>query len=206
VPLRARLSWLYILGAGIVLALGGCSSPHASTTPTTARRITPGTTPVTTTTARTTQSMFTEAFNAPAMTITSSGTYLSWWLSPEAFAGQTELARVDVTTGQILARRQLGEVMFRDAVSAGGSLWVTTVSESGGQLLRLAPTSLRLIARWRIGAGWEGDNLALAGRAVWVDGGSAGRFLLRARHLLRQYRGHDRTRGRRGGAEVLQVD
>ena len=113
---------------------------------------------------------------SPDVDVTTAGIYVAWQLAPLASGGQTELARVDEASGQILAARSLGPVNFDQALSAGGSLWVATSSRTGETLLRLDPRTLAVIHRRWIGAGgaqgWSGRVLAVAAGGLWVAGGN----------------------------------
>jgi hypothetical protein len=110
-----------------------------------------------------------------AMTITTTGVYLAWFVSPPVRDVRTELARIDLVSGRITATRQLGAVYFDQAVTAAGSLWVATSSLSGEALVRLDPQTLAVAGRWRIGGGgnqgFAGHVLAVAGSGLWLAGG-----------------------------------
>lgn len=115
------------------------------------------------------------SFAGPGLAITTTGIYLAWWVSPPASGVRTELARIDVASGRIVAARQLGAVHFDQAVAAGGSLWVATSSGTGEALIRLDPQTLAVTGRRRIGGdgnqGFSGHVLAVAGGGLWVAGG-----------------------------------
>jgi hypothetical protein len=106
------------------------------------------------------------------MTITATGVYLAWEVSPPVRGVRTELARIDVASARTVATRQLGAVYFDQAVAAGGSLWVAT---SGEALLRLNPQTLAITGRKWIGGGgnqgFAGHVLAVTGTGLWVAGG-----------------------------------
>jgi hypothetical protein len=108
------------------------------------------------------------------LAITTAGIYLAWFASPPANGVRTELARIDVASGRIVAARHLGAVYFDQAVAAGGSLWVATSSGAGEALVRLDPQTLAVTGRRWIGGGgnqgFAGHVLAAAGGGLWVAG------------------------------------
>lgn len=177
---RRRSRWAVAAGAVVDLplvlgiALAGCGRP--SPAPSTAAS--PRASATATASAATRWSplprgrVIAGAFAGPQMTITATGVYLVWGVSPPVRGVRTELARIDVASGRIVAMRQLGAVYFDQAVAAGGSLWVAT---SGEALLRLNPQTLSVTGRRWIGGGdnqgFAGHSLAVAGGGLWVAGG-----------------------------------
>lgn len=134
--------------------------------------------------------LYTESFDSPTLTVTSSGAYLSWLTSPPVKTARSALARVDLSSGRLLALRDLGAATVDKVLAAGSWLWVTvTTSSQPGeeQLLRLDPSTLQVLRRQRVGSGgFVGDNIAVAGGGLWVDGGNKLlRFSLSSGNLLR---------------------
>lgn len=163
--------------AGVLLAAcgsqgntggGSPAGPNAATAP--AGQRTTGTTPAIP------GSVYRHPLFSPEVDVTAAGTYVAWQLAPLASGGQSELARVDEASGQVLAARLLGPVNFDQALSAGGSLWVATSSGTGETLLRLNPRTLAVIDRRWIGGGgaqgWSGQVLAVAAGGLWIAGGN----------------------------------
>jgi hypothetical protein len=139
-----------VVSAALVIVLAGCAQFSSGPSTTAPSHVSTTTTSPTTALSPSPERAFAEAFDSPQMTITTTAVYLSWWLSPPARGVSSELARVDLSTGQVLARRQLGAAYFDQAVAAAGSLWVTTSSKTSNELLRLNPTDLALIGQWRL--------------------------------------------------------
>lgn len=115
------------------------------------------------------------SFDGPRVAITTTGAYLAWFTSPPASGVRTELARINLASGQIEATRQLGAVTFEQAVAVGDSLWVATSTSAGERLLRLNPQTLAPMGHMSIGGGGTqglaGPSLAFAGGWLWVAAG-----------------------------------
>jgi hypothetical protein len=149
----------------LALAVGGCGQASAPTSTSSAPPSRGGLT--------------TRPFDGPHVTITATGAYLAWFESPPTKGVRTELARINLASGQIEATRQLGAVYFDQAVTVGDSLWVATSSPAGESLVRLNPQTLAPAGHMPIGGGGNqglaGPSLAFAGGWLWV--GASDRLL-----------------------------
>lgn len=114
---------------------------------------------------------------APAVADTTLGLYLTSQVSPLGNALIViELARVDRTTGHVVAQRRLSG-SFDSAIAASGSLWVTTTSLTSERVWRLDPHTLAVRSRRQVTAskgfaGYVGGSMAVAGGGLWVTGGN----------------------------------
>lgn len=114
---------------------------------------------------------------APAVAYTTLGLYLTSQVSPLGSAPIVdELARVDRTTGNVVAQRRMAG-SFDSAMAASGSLWVTTNSLTREVVWRLDPRTLAVRGHWQVAAskgfvGYVGGSMAVAGGALWVAGGN----------------------------------
>ncbi len=114
----------------------------------------------------------------PEVADTALGLYLDWLGSPQGVAPiVSALARVNRSDGHIEVVRNL-EGGFSSALTAAGSLWVTTSSASGlsrapGLLWRLDPKTLKVRERIRLPSTAGGASMAIAGGSLWVAAGPA---------------------------------
>jgi len=181
-PRRNRSLLCTALGlAGLLMVGCGSAIPHQRP----ASRPEPVATPQTPTASSLVraplQNIYSRALRNPAVTVTPSGTYVAWQLSPPASpSAHYELARIDVSSGRILASRQISAVVGQVDL-ASGALWVVTANSHGrGMLLKLNPHSLEAASRWHPVSltvpNLRGNALALAGGWLWIADGD---------HLLR---------------------
>lgn len=115
--------------------------------------------------------MFAQPVVRPRVTVTASGVYVAWQLSPPGtVVTSSELTRIDAATGQIEARREVNSDIDQ-LMAAAGSLWVAAQSARNRTLLRLDPATLKETGRWNIASTarqtW-GFQLAVAGGGLWV--------------------------------------
>jgi hypothetical protein len=123
--------------------------------------------------------VFDRVLSDPAVTMTGGRLYVAWQVNPaNARVPRFELARADQATGAIEAAHRLGLGYLGTPLAAGGWLWVTTSTAAGEWLLRMNPDDLALTGDISIGGrsyqGFTGggDDLAVAGAALWVTSGS----------------------------------
>jgi hypothetical protein len=123
--------------------------------------------------------VFDRVLSNPAVTMTGGRLYVAWQVNPaNARVPRFELARADQATGAIAAAHRLGFGYLGTPLAAGGWLWVTTSTAAGEWLLRMNPDDLALTGDIGIGGrsyqGFTGggDDLAVAGAALWVTSGS----------------------------------
>ena len=172
--------------------LAGCASAgngtpaagtSASGTPATATSASPSASaspaPVTATPAP--GGVFNRVLTGFNVTLTGGGFYLTWQINPNAIS-PTVLERVDQATGAIEATHRFGPGYLGAPLAAAGWLWVAISTVAGESLLRMNPASLAVTQNLRVGSDSSqgglgpGDQLALAGGALWV---AAGNQLLR---------------------------
>jgi hypothetical protein len=107
----------------------------------------------------------------PRVTVTVSGIYVAWQLSPPGTAvTSSELTRIDAVTGRIEAKRRVNSDIDQ-VLAAAGSLWIAAQSAQTRTLLRLDPVTLAETGRWKLaGAARQvwGFHLAVAGGGLWV--------------------------------------
>jgi DNA-binding beta-propeller fold protein YncE len=123
--------------------------------------------------------VFNLVLNNPAVTVTGGQFYVAWQVNAASSAvPRFELARADPVTGAIEATHRFGDGSIGAPVTAAGWLWVTISAAQGESLLRLNPADLAVGAALPIGGGSRqdassrGDQLAVAGGALWVADGS----------------------------------
>ena len=174
-PVLRRPRGLRTAPAVLVLALvlaslaAGCSQ---SSTPSPGTSLLGSTTTTSPTNSRTTPSphrVLNRKLLSPQVVLTASDTYVAWQVSPPGNYLHWKLARVDVATGRVEARRRLG-AEFDGAVLAGGSLWVAVSSAQTESLLGLNPRSLAVIRELRVG-GAHNQGARARGSVVAVHGG-----------------------------------
>jgi len=124
-------------------------------------------------------SVFGRVLDNPAVTVTGGQMYVAWQVNPAGAAvPRFELARADRATGGIEATRRLSAGYLGTPLAAEGWLWVTTSAAAGEWLLRMNPADLVVTGQISIGGrGYRGftglgQNLAVAGGALWVTSGS----------------------------------
>lgn len=88
-----------------------------------------------------------------------------------ASAGGRIVTRVDPTSGEALARRDLGHGGELTAVEAGGSIWIVQRPREGARLIGLDPQTLAI----RHGRSFASaaDGIAGVGGHVWIGVGAA---------------------------------
>ena len=123
--------------------------------------------------------IFDRVLSNPAVTVTGGRLYVAWQVNPASTrVPEFELARVDQVTGAIEARHRLEAGYLGTPLAAGGWLWVTISSAAGEWLVRMNPVDLALTGDTSVGGRsyqgvtGSGDDLAAAGRALWVSSGS----------------------------------
>src|SRR5207344_2510747 len=80
------------------------------------------------------------------------------------------VTRVDPSTGEVLARRDLGHRGELAAVEAGGSIWILQRSKEGARLLGMAPETLAILHGRAFAA--TADGLAATDGHLWLGVGS----------------------------------
>jgi hypothetical protein len=101
------------------------------------------------------------------------GLYLVWQESPLGQRSIDALDRVDRHTGRIEASRDL-RAQFANSVVTSGSLFVTTMSSRGEDLLRLNPVTLNVTTSWQVTRTQVpngGGSLAVVNGGLWVTTG-----------------------------------
>ena len=81
------------------------------------------------------------------------------------------VTRVDPSSGEVLARRNLEHASELAAVEVGGSIWILQRSKEGGRLVGLAPQTLAILHGRAFAATAEG--LAATDGHLWLGVGSA---------------------------------
>jgi hypothetical protein len=82
-----------------------------------------------------------------------------------------QLVRIDLPTGQVRLRVNLGSI-YRAVAAAGGRVWLTTPrTRAGGQVVRLDPATGKVIATLHLAAGHCG-YLTFSGGKLWAECGS----------------------------------
>jgi hypothetical protein len=113
-------------------------------------------------------------FTNPGLTVTGGSLYLSQSLSPaQQDPPRMQLARVDASTGAIVATNTFSPGAIGAPLAAAGSLWLTGSFSGQAMLLRLDPRTLMVTGELQIAAadsGAEESHIAYAGGSIWVDG------------------------------------
>jgi len=115
----------------------------------------------------------------PTVAVTGGRFYIAWQVNSASSAlPRFELARADPVTGTVEAAHRFAAGYLGAPVTAGGWLWVTTSTAQGEALLRMNPADLAVTGDLRVGdrsyqgVSGRGNQLAAAGGALWVTGGS----------------------------------
>jgi hypothetical protein len=124
-------------------------------------------------------SVFGLVLTDPTVAVTGGRFYVAWQVNSASSAlPRFELARADPVAGTVEAAHRFGDGYIGAPVTADGWLWVTTSTAQGEALLRMNPADLAVTGDLRVGdrsyqgVSGRGNQLAVAGGALWVTGGS----------------------------------